>query len=98
MEFNEATTEFDYLSTNHQLGATVTTPNTTLAAANSPHRATISVRIDNVYMNALFDSGSTSSFLHPDELNWLWPFTLHTIILLWLSLLSLKLLVIVLLT
>lgn len=44
-----------------------------LATASPPHgtvspprRATISVRVNNMFVNALVDSGSTSSFMHPD--------------------------------
>ena len=61
-----ARTEADCSPTTHGQEVAATPPNASLAAANPPHHATILVKVNNVYVNALLDSGSTSSFLHPD--------------------------------
>ena len=61
-----ARTESDCSPTTHGQEAAATPPNASLAAANPLHHGTIPVRVNNVYVNALIDSGSTSSFLHPD--------------------------------
>lgn len=61
-----ATSNFSAALTNYGQETAATTSSISLAAANPPHHATIPVRVNNVSVKALIDSGSTSSFLHPD--------------------------------
>lgn len=66
IETKEASTASDYSRTIHGQEAAATASSTSLAAGSPPHHVTIPVRVYNVYVSALVDSGSTSSFLHPD--------------------------------